>query len=305
MTCRAEIFTATQNDVIPTPIQAIQVEEDLSAVKSERHAFVVHGSRAARVNVEVGLSDDTYQEVKTGLADTDDVIVGPDRVLRALKDGDRVIVKKKGEISVSGHTYPDASNQCRPYNPPFTLAMQLGLEMLQKKDGVTMIYDQDDQVRRVRLNASHPAKLTPSPMGDSIGHYEGDTLVVDTVGIKPGPYAMVDRYGSPVTGGLHVVERYRLIDGTAAKAAQERYEKTEGRLNANPRLIDPDITKKGLQVTVTVEDPNVFTTTWSGTVTYRPESPNMTWLEQVCAENPNEYYKDRWIGLPKADRPDF
>jgi hypothetical protein len=215
------------------------------------------------------------------------------------------IVKKKGEISVSGHTYPDASNQCRPYNPPFTLAMQLGLEMLQKKDGITIIYDQDDQVRRVRLNASHPAKVTPSPMGDSIGHYEGDALVVDTIGIKPGPYAMVDRYGTPVTGGLHVVERYRLIDGAAAKAAQERYEKMEGRLNAAPRLLDPDITRKGLQVTVTVEDPNVFTTPWSGYVTYRRENPSMTWLEQVCAENPNEYYKDRWIGLPKADKPDF
>jgi HlyD family secretion protein len=97
MTCRAEIFTATQNDVIATPIQAIQVEEDLSAGKSERHVFVVRGSRAARVNVEVGLSDDMYQEVKTGLADTDDVIVGPDRVLRALKDGDRVVVRKKAE----------------------------------------------------------------------------------------------------------------------------------------------------------------------------------------------------------------
>ena len=215
------------------------------------------------------------------------------------------IVKKKGEISKSGQAYPDASNQCRPYNPPFTLAMQLGLEMLQKKDGITMIYDQDDQVRRVRLNASHPGKVTPSPMGDSIGHYEGDTLVVDTIGIKPGPYAMVDRYGSPVTGALHVVERYHLIDGAAAKAAQDRYEKIDGRLNAAPRLLDPDMTKKGLQVTVTVEDPNVFTTPWSGTVTYRRESPSMTWLEQVCAENPNEYYKDRWIGLPKADRPDF
>ena len=97
MTCRAEIFTATQNDVIATPIQAIQVEEDLSAATSERHVFVVHGNRAARVSVEIGLSDDTYQEVKTGLAGTDDVIVGPERVLRALKDGDRVIVKKKGE----------------------------------------------------------------------------------------------------------------------------------------------------------------------------------------------------------------
>jgi len=215
------------------------------------------------------------------------------------------IIKKKGEISKSGQAYPDASNQCRPYNPPFTLAMQLGMEMLQKKDGITLIYDQDDQVRHIRLNASHPATVTPSPMGDSIGHYEGDTLVVDTIGIKPGPYAMVDRYGSPVTDALHVVERYRLIDGAAAKAAQERYEKLEGRLGAAPRLLDPDTSKKGLQVHVTVEDPKVFTTAWSGYVTYRRESSSMTWLEQVCAENPNEYYKDRWVGLPKADRPDF
>src|SRR5579872_5416076 len=37
------------------------------------------------------------------------------------------IVRKKGEISLSGRAYPDASNQCRPYNPPFTLAMELGL----------------------------------------------------------------------------------------------------------------------------------------------------------------------------------
>ena len=215
------------------------------------------------------------------------------------------IIRKKGEISKSGNAYPDPSNQCRPYNPPFTLAMQLGIELLQKKDGVTIIYDQDDQVRHVRLNASHPAKVIPSPMGDSIGHYEGDTLVVDTIGIKPGPYAMADRYGSPVTESLHVVERYRLIDGAAAKEAQDRYEKFDGRLNAAPRLVDPDLTKKGLQIFVTVEDPSVFTTPWSGYVTYRRMAPAMSWLEQVCAENPNEYYKDRWIGLPKSERPDF
>ena len=117
---------------------------------------------------------------------------------------------------------------------------------------------------------------------------------------------MVDRYGSPVTEALHVVERYRLIDGAAAKEAQDRYEKVDGRLGGVPgaMILDPDTTIKGLQVYVTVEDPNVFTTPWSGTVTYRRMSPS-TWLEQVCAENPNEYYAGRWIGLPKADRPDF
>ena len=222
-----------------------------------------------------------------------------------LKPETAEIIRNKGLQSLSGHTYPDPSNQCRPYNPPFTLAMQLGLEMLQKKDGITILYDQDDQVRRIRLNASHPAKLTPSPMGDSIGHYEGDTLVVDTIGIQPGPYAMVDRYGSPVSDVLHVVERYRLIDGAAAKQAMDRYEKFDGRLNAAPRALDPDVTKKGLQVLVTVEDPKTFTTAWSAYVTYRPMGANMPWLEQVCAENPVEYYKDRWIGLPKADKPDF
>jgi len=217
------------------------------------------------------------------------------------------VVKKNGEISISGHAYPDPSNQCRPYAPPFTLAMQLGLEILQKKDGVTIIYNQDDQVRHVRLNAFHPAKVKPSAMGDSVGHYEGDTLIVDTVGIATGPYTMVDRWGTPHSEALHVIERYRLIDGAAAKEAQDRYEKVDGRLGGVQGImnLDPDTARKGLQVHVTVEDPNVFTTPWSADVTYRRLSPSVRWQEQVCAENPNEYYAGRWIGLPKADKPDF
>ena len=46
--------------------------------------------------------------------------------------------------------------------------------------------------------------------------------MIDTVGIKIGPYAMVDVYGTPHTPALHVVERYRLLDYEAAKAAEER-----------------------------------------------------------------------------------
>ena len=70
MTCRAEIFTATQSDVIATPIQAIQVEEDLSArQESSGTCSSCAAAVAARVDVEVGLSDDMYQEVKSGLAE--------------------------------------------------------------------------------------------------------------------------------------------------------------------------------------------------------------------------------------------
>ena len=64
--------------------------------------------------------------------------------------------------------------------------------------------------------------MTPSWYGDSVGHYEGDTLVIDTVGMKVGKYSMVDWYGTPHSEALHVVERYRMLDYAAAKEGFER-----------------------------------------------------------------------------------
>jgi HlyD family secretion protein len=92
MSCRAEIFAATKEDVLAAPIQAIIVEEDLTLNETRRHVFVNRDGVARRVDVEVGLADDTYQEITSGLTAGDDVITGPDRVLRALEDGDRVVV---------------------------------------------------------------------------------------------------------------------------------------------------------------------------------------------------------------------
>jgi len=91
MSCRAEIFTATREAVLAAPIQAIIVEEDLTLDETERYAFVNLGGTAERVEVDVGLSDDTYQEITSGLKAGDEIIIGPDRVLRALEDGDRVV----------------------------------------------------------------------------------------------------------------------------------------------------------------------------------------------------------------------
>jgi HlyD family secretion protein len=92
MTCRAEIFTATKDDALAVPIQAILVEEDLAEDETRREVFVVRGERAEKIAVETGLSDDTYQQIVSGLSAGDQVITGPDRVLRALEDGDRVII---------------------------------------------------------------------------------------------------------------------------------------------------------------------------------------------------------------------
>jgi hypothetical protein len=73
----------------------------------------------------------------------------------------------------------------------------------------------------VRMNAAHPAHVMPSRYGDSVGHYEGDTLVINTVGIKIGLFAVIDMFGTPCTEALHVVERYRLIDYEDAKEGLE------------------------------------------------------------------------------------
>jgi hypothetical protein len=66
---------------------------------------------------------------------------------------------------------------------------------VRQPDKIIILYA--GQVRHVLMNQPHPMQVTPSWYGDSVGHYEGDTLVIDTVGVKVGPFAMVDMYGTP------------------------------------------------------------------------------------------------------------
>jgi len=214
------------------------------------------------------------------------------------------VVKRMGERSASGQDILDPSNQCATYSPPYALAMQQRVTVLQTKTEVTLVYSQDVQVRHIHLNERHPANLKPSPMGHSIGHYEGDTLVVDTVGIELGPYTMVDRFGTPQSKDMHVIERYRLIDDKDARAAQERHEQVAGRLGGkqgNTSFV-PDH-KQGLQVHVTVDDPNTYTAPWSGDVTYR--FTNETFDERICAENASQGQRLGIEHPPIAGVPDF
>ena len=216
------------------------------------------------------------------------------------------VVKQKGDLAIAGKGFPNSQDQCRAIAPPFTFAMQLGLEMLPAKNGdITIVYDQNANVRHIRMNAAHPAKLAPSAMGDSIGHWEGDTLVVDTVGVKVDRFTSIDRFGTPQSEAMHVVERYRLIDGVAAKAQIDTYETSEGTVGGGGRDAGyhPDTNLKGLQLDVTMQDPKVFTAPLTARVTYRRLVSQRQ--ENVCADNPMEHYKDEWIGLPRADRPDF
>jgi hypothetical protein len=213
------------------------------------------------------------------------------------------IVKKNGDLSIAGVVYPNPANQCWPEPGPF-IYKNFGLQILQKPDHITLLYEQDHEYRQIRLSSSHPANLKPSWYGDSIGYYEGgDTLVVDTVGIKVDrPYAMLDLYGTPYTKDLHFIERYKLIDYEQAKDGLDRDEKENFRIPNSPA--DRNYRGKHLQIQFTIEDKGAFTTPWSATVTYALGSTD--WPETVCAENTLGFgEKDGMAEVPTAAKPDF
>ena len=225
-----------------------------------------------------------------------------------LKPQTAATVKKFGEMSLSHFGYPTPRNQCWPGGVPFEFTNN-GLMMLQKPDETLIIYRGGPQVRHVRMNQLHPAKVTPSWYGDSVGHYDGDTLVVDTVGVKIGPFAMVDWYGTPHSPALHVIERYRLLDYDAAKEGLARNKKENF---IGDFRVNPNDTGKHLQLFFTVEDPDVFTMPWSATVTYGRVNPLpgrvsqiSEWEENVCAENPHKYGTEKDAQVPTAIKRDF
>lgn len=206
------------------------------------------------------------------------------------------VVKKFGEISSAGLGYPTPRTQCWPGGVPFVFTSG-AIQILQEPGRIAILYNYDHQVRHVRMNEAHPPRVAASWYGDSVGRYENDTLVIDTVGIKNGPFGMVDWYGTPHTEALHVVERYRLIDYEAAKEAWQR--DAEENFRAQPV---PSYRGTYLQLQFTVDDDGVFTSPWTATMTYGRDRAD--WVEAVCAEN-IQWYSGKEAAVPQADKPDF
>jgi hypothetical protein len=239
----------------------------------------------------------TNRSRRNGISDYNQLV--GDYTNPILKPEAAEVVKKHGELSLAGVTYPNPANQCWPEPVPF-IYKNFGLQILQQPDRLTMLYEQDHEIRHVRMNQPHPAHVTPSWYGDSVGHYEGDTLVIDTVGTRTDrPFAMIDLYGTPYTRALHVVERYRLLDYDDAKEGLDR----DAKENLRPGgIMDRNYRGKYLQLLFTVEDEGVFTMPWSATITFGRGTDQ--WPETVCAENIHQYYR-KDSEVPTADKPDF
>jgi len=153
---------------------------------------------------------------------------------------------------IAGHSHLKLIDMCYPAGVPMILNQRDPMRILQTADKVVLVYVRDSLTRHVYLNQPHTPNLKSSWFGESVGHYEGDTLVVDTIGENDRTYT--DRFFTPHSDRIHVVERY--------KASADR---------------------KTMQVRLTVEDPETFTTPWSAQVTYKADTT--PYEETICAEN--------------------
>ena len=120
-------------------------------------------------------------------------------------------IHKRNELILSGKPGYTRQAACWPNGvPAFLLYPVQPIYIVQTEKEVLMISQEDHQVRHIYLNVPHSKTVPLSWHGESIGHYEGDTLVVDTVGMNDQTY--IDNYRTPHSDKLRVVERFRLTN---------------------------------------------------------------------------------------------
>ncbi len=212
------------------------------------------------------------------------------------------IVERRAELAQSGLPRPTPHNMCQLEGVPLIFTVK-EVKFLQSPEQVTMLYDTDHQVRFVAMNVAHTTNPVPTWFGESVGHYEGnDTLVIDTIGIKTTDDTEVDRFGTPHTDALHVVERYRLVDSDKVVRAPEPDRRREGRVGTYYRPLPGG---KTLELQFTVEDQGAFTAPW-GAVVHKEITPDrLNLLELVCAENNRFFFREELFPMTRAGEPDF
>lgn len=105
----------------------------------------------------------------------------------------------------NGQILGTAWTTCRPGSPSAMVMVQGSLVVLQSDDEITISLEQPRMTRRIRINAEHPEDLTPSYAGHSVGRWEGNTLVIDTVGFN-GNFEL-DAMAQPTSTQLRTIER--------------------------------------------------------------------------------------------------
>jgi len=206
------------------------------------------------------------QDPIPAIADLSDPLFRPETAAK-LKE----VVDKR----IAGELILPARSLCWPNGVPGTIALGGNpMQILQTPTQVTIYHIEGPELRHIYLNVPHSEHVEPSWYGESVGHYEGDTLVVDTIGLNT--HTVVDDFQTPHTEALHVVERYRLLEGGEA-----------------------------IEVTFAVEDQGAFTRPWTGAQNLRRVAEKAEFEEIYCAENNFDVLTGRPYPLPTATKLDF
>jgi hypothetical protein len=187
-----------------------------------------------------------------------------------LKPWVRERMKKANDEVLAGKIGYTPRSSCRPSGVPAFMSFSRfdPVYFVQTPKEVLMIFSGDSQVRHVYLDVPHSTNPKPSWYGESVGHYQGDTLVVDTIGQNTKTF--IDNYRTPHTDKLHVTERWKVTDGGNA-----------------------------LEVNIIVDDPDAFNEPWSEIQRFRRVDRPMS--EEACAENNLQFE----YNVPVAETPDF
>jgi hypothetical protein len=201
------------------------------------------------------------------LADLTNPILKP-WVIERMKQANDVVLARKVPYIAREHCWPAGV-------PGFTVFTRVQpIHFIQTAAKVIIVNELNAEVRRVHLDVPHSPEPKPSWYGESVGRYEGDELVVDTIGTNDRTF--VDNYRTPHTDQIHVVEHFKLIE--------------------NGRT---------LQLLVTVADPGAFNMPWSALQRWRRVTDRPL-RENLCAENnfdPFGHYDE--YPVPQSAREDF
>ncbi len=160
---------------------------------------------------------------------------------------------KRVVAEANGAPIADASSHCWPHGTPRVMNSPYPLQIFQTANQVIIAHEVAHNTRYVHMQRGHLTPAKVSFMGDSVGHWEGDTLVIDTVGVDDRTW--IDEQGVIHGPKLHTVERIRKIE--------------DG---------------KAIENVVTVEDTDFFTKPWVFRDTYAWR-PDLRLTEYVCEEN--------------------
>lgn len=170
----------------------------------------------------------------------------------------QAILETRLKDADDGKIFANNAAKCLPQGVPYIVfgAVDGPIQILESPGQITLVSTEMSENWFIYVGAKHPQNFYPNYHGDSVAHWEGNVLVIDTIGLS-GDKTPIDQVGTPHTDDLHVVTRVRKVD--------------------------PDT----LEFRVTYDDKKTFTRPWERKVIYHRAAPGTRIDEYVCEADRN------------------